>query len=705
MFFTLNFIILFLLLFPLTGSAIYAHVRLFGFAVYVLIYIMKWILAFCFALLLPNVILCQTQIVNLDANWQFSKQGSAKWYKASVPGTIHTDLLENKLIRDPFFGDNEKKLAWIDSCNWIYQNIFNIAGTLLKQRKIELVFDGLDTYADVYLNGRLILQADNMFLGFSIDVKKILREKNNKLLIIFSSALNKTDSIAKSKKPFVLPDNNRVYARKAQFQFGWDWGPKFIGCGIWKKIFLKGYNPNLSNALETGSIFDRITLVQQTDSIGTSFYFEKYGKPIYAKGANWIPASIFLPSLKKEDYRKILQSAKDAHMNMLRVWGGGIYESDDFYDLCDEMDIMIWQDFMFAGGMYPADEAFMKNVKEEVKYQINRLKEHKCIVLWCGNNEVDEAWHNWGWQNQFKIHGADSIKIWQDYKRLFEDSLKKWVNLYDDKGRAYIASSPKIGWGRAKSYTEGDSHYWGLWWGLADWESFETKTGRFISEYGMQAMPNYNTLLSFTNEKDRFLFSDAVRNHQKATDGFDKLNHYLQKYFIDTTRLDKQNLRQYTYLTQCLQYYILKNSIAVHRSKYPKNMGTLLWQLDDCWPVASWSITDYNRHPKAAWYAVKEAYRDDLLPQKDSVYPKKLSLLKPDIQIVQADYMDNSYCITSNTFAKYVYLYAEGKDIVFSNNYFDLKPGKPVCFSVIDGRKENVRLSDIKVMTLYDAIK
>ena len=292
---------------------------------------------------------------------------------------------------------------------------------------LELTFDGLDTYADVYLNGKLILQTDNMFRGWAVYVKQFVKRTNNVLLIKFASAQNKVDSIAKSKLPLVLPDNNRVYLRKAQFQFGWDWGPKFVGCGIWKTIKLKGWNGVRISPTFTIEK-NNIKLIQQKDSIGTSFYFEKNGKPIYAKGANWIPGDVFLPRLKREDYRKMLLSAKGANMNMLRVWGGGVYESDDFYDLCDSLHIMVWQDFMFAGGMYPGDDAFMNNVREEVKYQIERLRNHPCIVLWCGNNEVEEAWKNWGWQNQFNLHGADSAKVWNDYKRLFQDSLKKWVD-------------------------------------------------------------------------------------------------------------------------------------------------------------------------------------------------------------------------------------------------------------------------------------
>lgn len=631
--------------------------------------------------------------IELNKNWQFKNQKENKWYKATVPGTVHTDLLDNKLIPDPYYRDNESKLQWIDKADWEYKTAFSVDVQILSKKKIELVFDGLDTYADVYLNGKLILQADNMFRGWTIDVKPFLKLLGNLLEIKFTSAQNKVDSIAKARLPLTLPDNNRVYVRKAQFQFGWDWGPKFVGCGIWRKVNLKASDRSYSSNYDPVKL---ITLIQQKDSIGTSFYFEKNSKPIYIKGANWIPGDIFLPRLTKADYRKMLLSAKEANMNMLRVWGGGVYESDDFYDLCDSMGIMVWQDFMFACGMYPGDEAFMNNVREEVKYQIERLRNHPCIVLWCGNNEVEEAWKNWGWQNQFNLHGADSAKVWNDYKRLFQDSLKKWVAEFDGS-RPYVSTSPKNGWGHKESFTEGDSHYWGVWWGLEDWEVFENKTGRFVSEYGMQAMPNWNTLKSFTDSSDRNKQSPIIQAHQKASDGFKKLDHYLTRYFIDSAKLSRLSLQDYTYITQCMQYYILKNSIAVHRSKFPANMGTLLWQLNDCWPVASWSITDYSRQPKAAWYAVKEAYRDDVLPVKDAVYPKDLVLQKPQFAIFTAG---KTISITSNVAVKYLYLSTKDNDVNFSENYVDLKPGETKTIST----NKIINLPDLKIRSLYNIL-
>ncbi len=409
----------------------------------------------------------------------------------------------------------------------------------------------------------------------------------------------------------------------------------------------------------------------------------------------------FPPSVKKHDYLNLILKAKNSNMNMLRVWGGGVYEDDYFYNLCDSLGIMVWQDFMFAKGMYPADSAYLKNVKQEVIYQIERLKKHPCIVLWCGNNEIDEAWHNWGWQNQFNLCGADSSKVWNNYKMLFEDSLKAWVNEYDGK-RPYVSSSPKLGWGNKKSLTEGDSHYWGLWWGMEGWETFKTHTGRFVSEYGMQAMPNFETIKNFVSTTDLKFKSAAIQWHQKASNGFSKLNFYLDKYFMDSAKLSRFSLEEYSYLTQCLQYYILKNCIAVQRNKIPYNMGTLLWQLNDCWPATSWSITDFSRAPKAAWYAVKESYRDDVRLVTDTIYPKQLSISKPTFTILPEG--DNSFSIQSNVDAKYVYLYAGKGNENLSDNYFDLKAGVKKILSFSERYFSAALKNKLKITSLFNVI-
>jgi beta-mannosidase len=280
---------------------------------------------------------------------------------------------------------------------------------------------------------------------------------------------------------------------------------------------------------------------------------------------------------------------------------------------------------------------------------------------------------------------------------LFQDSIPKWIKEVD-QSRPYVSSSPLFGWGREKSYKEGDSHYWGTWWGLADIETVENKTGRFVSEYGMQAMPNYSSVEKFTTPEDRQLYSAVLQAHQKAGNGFNKLNSYLHRYFIDSSKLKNMSVQDYTYLTQCLQYYSLKNIIGIHRSKAPYNMGTLVWQLNDCWPVASWSITDYySRQPKAAWYATKEAYRDDIVPQIDLTHPINLKLENPNISW---KINGNQIVVKAQKAAKYVYVSIAGNTEKLSDNYFDLIGGQEKRISF----KASVGKPVVTIMSLYDVI-
>lgn len=643
-----------------------------------------------------------------NERWQFRQSEQKKWLPAKVPGNVYSDLIRNKLIPDPFYRNQEYSCYRVDSVGWEYKTIFNADSAILSAKHIDLVFDGLDTYAEVYLNKKKLFSADNMFRQWSSDIRNILKRSGNELIVIFRPALLVTDSIAYTKKPLTLPDNSRVYARKAQFQFGWDWGPRFINAGIWKKVWIDAYqhvSVRQAEQQKKDRIFKAMTgrteLVQEPDSAGRSFYFRKNGKPVYAMGANWIPANIFLTEIRKEDYRRLLTMAKEANMNMLRVWGGGIYEDDSFYSICDELGIMVWQDFMFAGGMVPGDESFFSNVREEIRQQVLRLRHHPSIVLWCGNNEIDEAWHNWGWQQQFNLHGEDSARMYRDYQRLFEDSIRAWVTEFDGT-RPYVPTSPLHGWGRKESLAEGDSHYWGLWWGMEDWEMFYRKTGRFVSEYGMQSMPNMATIESFTAPEDRQVNSPVINSHQKASQGFGKLNHYLARYMIDSPMISRLSLDEYRYLTQCLQAYILGNSIAVHRSRAPYNMGTLLWQLNDCWPVTSWSIIDSKYGPKAAWYAVKKAYSDANRSPAVETTPKTWNLGKPvfDIQKIKG----NSILIRCNTEARYVELYMPGKDIFFDDNYFHLRPGETRLINIRGMKLTDKDIQKIRVRSYADIL-
>ena len=346
--------------------------------------------------------------------------------------------------------------------------------------------------------------------------------------------------------------------------------------------------------------FRSVELRRTKDSTGQSFEFVINGKPVFAKGVNWIPADFFPHKMSEERYRELLQACKDANVNMIRVWGGGIYEPDIFYDLCDEMGIMVWQDFMFAGTLYPGDKSFLQNVQKEAIEQVLRLRRHPCIVLWCGNNEVKNGWEDWGWKNNYTPEQREQLD--RDMHYLFDTLLAKVVNKYGG-GVPYIPTSPLWGWGHPECCTEGDSHYWGVWWGEQPFEMWYSKTGRFMSEYGFQSYPDLRTLQTVMPDTALHLGSPELNNHQKHARGVQIIDKAMNPYFY---RPD--NLEDYVYVSQLVQAYGIGMALEEHRRRSPYCMGTLMWQLNDCWPVASWSCIDYYGRRKALYYEMKRQF-------------------------------------------------------------------------------------------------
>ncbi len=638
----------------------------------------------------------QTSYRNLSTeNWTFNKGKEGKKYKATIPGTIHTDLFQNQLIPDPFFGDNEKQLQWIENEVWEYETHFTLSKTEFKNQNIDLEFDGLDTFASVYLNGKLVLEANNMFRKWTIQAKSHLKIGSNYLKVIFHSAVKKGKEEA-SKLPYTLPEKERVFVRKAQYQFGWDWGPRFVTAGIWKNVELKFWNSaKIENVKYKQKVLNEsvadldfiftifaeksanyqiklgqksypfllkkgqnvikvpvtiqnpilwwcnglgvphqylfqfaleknnkrieqkdlkiglrtIELIQEKDQIGKSFYFKLNGKSVFMKGANVVPPDSFLPRVTDSTYFSLVENAKKANMNMLRVWGGGVYFEDAFYEACDANGILVWQDFMFACSMYPGAETFVQNVKQEVIDNVNRLQNHPSIAIWCGNNENDEGWHNWGWQKQFNYSKSDSTQIWNDYKKVFHEMIPQTLDsLLPKEKNIYWSSSPSIGWGRKESLLQGDSHYWGVWWGKEPFEIYEKKVGRFMSEYGFQGMPNLETLKKVMHKEDLNFESSAFKNHQKHPIGYETINEYMERDY-----LVPKDFEDYIYVSQLLQARGMQIAIEAHRRAKPKCMGTLYWQLNDCWPVTSWSSLDYYGNWKAFHYQVKRSFENTIL--------------------------------------------------------------------------------------------
>lgn len=659
----------------------------------------------------------KTVVKNLHEGWKFRQARLTNWYPATVPGVVHTDLLQNKIIEDPFFRLNERGLQWIDKEDWVYETCFTLAAGMMRKENMELVFEGLDTYADVYLNDECILKADNMFRRWSIPIRQYIREENNILKVYFHSPI-KIDVLKWDALPYQYPASNdqsengglfnkkiSIFARKAGYHYGWDWGPRLVTSGIWRPVYIRAWSdlrindvfieqkevgagraviaghveldadkdmdgvlvtitdevtgrvlgewqadlkrgtnrvtvdfvlhkPKLwwSNGLGEpflyrfrtdiiagGELLDSKTervgirslkVVHQPDKDGHTFYIELNGRPVFAKGANYIPSDNFLPRVTPENYKKTLLDAAGVNMNMLRVWGGGIYENDVFYDLCDEYGIMIWQDFMFACSMYPAEGALLDNIHQEAVDNVKRLRNHACIALWCGNNECQDAWLGWGWKCEIERQNKEyADKIWAQYRQQYHVTLPGVVKEYAP-GTFYWSSSPFAFEGEMSGTTDGDRHYWSVWHGKAPISDYDSEKSRFFSEYGFQSFPEFESVKRYAPyPEDWDIRSEVMMSHQR---GGDHANELIETYLLNEYKKPR-DFRAFLYMNHVLQGDAIKTAIESHRRQMPYNMGTLFWQHNDCWPVASWASRDYYGRWKAQHYYVRKAYDDILI--------------------------------------------------------------------------------------------
>ena len=651
--------------------------------------------------------------VELKDGWQFSQADKNDWLPAYVPGCVHTDLMKNGKIEDPFYRLNEHDVQWIDKVDWEYKTTFQVTPSMMRHDRIALDFKGLDTYADVFVNDEQVLSADNMFREWQVDVKDVVKKGKNDLRIVFKSPIK--EGIKKyDANGYVIPvsDNDlaelgqvpgdkkvSVYTRKAGYDYGWDWGPRLVSSGIWRPVYLKAWdsdriadlhivqdsvskaqadmtavfeidaekngpaqltvsnngqilatanvtlqkgtqtypvkftiqNPKLwwTNGLGpqnmytiNGEVKNDVTtatrsvrigirtlkLVQKKDDKGQTFYFELNGVPVFMKGANYIPNDIFPARVTDENYKKVIETAKESNFNMLRVWGGGIYENNIFYNLCDEAGILVWQDFMFACAMYPGDKAFLENVKQEAIDNVKRLRNHPSIALWCGNNECLVAWKSWGWQQKEEAKSkADADSIWKSYTTIFHDILPSVVKEYDPSV-AYWSSSPSSGPGVVADLVSGDDHYWGVWWGKEPFSSYDTHLARFMSEYGFQSFPELKTVKQYAEPKDFNIYSDVMKSHQRSSIGNGTIVEYMNRHYKTP-----KDFESFLYVGQVLQAEGVKEAMEAHRRAMPYVMGSLYWQLNDCWPVASWSSTDYYQRWKALQYFAKKAFTPVLI--------------------------------------------------------------------------------------------
>ena len=652
--------------------------------------------------------------IELNSDWEFQSEKDEPMLPAKVPGTVHLDLLENGIIEDPFFRQNEHQLQWIDKLDWNYRTNFNLNDFHYDFDSIELDFHGLDTYADVFLNDSMIYSADNMFIGKTVDIKKNIVRGNNELLVKFKSPI-KIGIEKHDKLGYNLPENANdlseigqvaenkkvgVFSRKAPYSFGWDWGPRLVTSGIWRPVNLNFWNNfkikdlhitqniidndaflkaevELFSVIENQNVITKIyvdnklvkndlvflkkgnnkfsipftiseierwwpngmgnqklyevkleisydnytsessksiglrtiELITEKDSIGDNFFFKINGIPTFMKGVNYIPQDVFLPRVKETDYEDIISAAVDANMNMIRVWGGGIYEDDLFYDLCDKYGLLVWQDFMFACAMYPGNESFLKSVEDEAIYNVKRIRTHPSLALWCGNNEVLSAWENWGWKENIIENQSQEIAdtIFKSYDQIFHKILPKVIKNYDPNTQ-YWSSSPSSSKGVTESLTSGDAHYWGVWWGKESFNTYEEKIPRFMSEFGFQSFPEFSSVKKYTNPSDYDIYSDVMKSHQRSSIGNSTIEEYMQRdYHVP------KSFEHFLYVSQLLQAEGISMGMEAQRRNRDICMGSLYWQLNDCWPVASWSSIDYFGKWKALHYKTKKSFKESIL--------------------------------------------------------------------------------------------
>ena len=667
--------------------------------------------------------------ISLSENWVLLHEEKSLNIPTVVPGSVFETLIDNGVIDDPFYGLREQEVSWVYESKWVYETEFDLESDFLKHECILLRCYGLDTISEVILNGENLGTANNMFVRYDFKVKSILKSKGNRLIVKFESPTVKS----REKKENGGINLNTGYAaipgvpylRKAQYSFGWDWGPKLPDIGIWKPIELVGYDslkidsiyisqnfnynknlnklseleentdlgvmstdlaieinlesnlsiselnnynlkvdlkapdgklftfekainilnpkvkftldyPNLwwTHDLGTPYLYDlsvtiskngiidslkqkigirEIRLIQNKDKWGKSFFFMLNGVPIFAKGANWIPVDSFIPRGKKRGlYQSNLFNAKEANMNMIRIWGGGIYEDDLLYDICDEIGILVWQDFPFACAVYPPDEEFIENIKIEATQNIQRLRNHPSLALWCGNNEIEWLWKNELYRSE--IIEVDKINEFKSgYLTVFENILPELINKYDPN-HSYWPSSPSNGFVGSSLGTQnsnspdiGDSHFWDVWHRNKPFKAYRKFDSRFMSEFGYESFPSIKTLENICPTEQFDFFSPIMENHQKNSAGNKKILNYMKKRFKIPPEFENQVILSQITQAEAIQY-------GVEHWRRNRNdfhcMGALYWQLNDCWPVASWSSLDYFGRWKALHYFAKRFYQN-----------------------------------------------------------------------------------------------
>ena len=727
----------------------------------------------------------------LDKKWKLDLAG--EWElelpdESSIPGMLpgctYLALLEQKRIPDPFWGCNEQAAAKLAEQDYRYKKKFSLKKEEVLQGRIELVADGVDTLAQISVNGTLAGKTENTFRVYRFDVKNLLWEGENEIEILFEAPHERMRQ-QQEKRPLAGMDigvPGISYIRKPQYHFGWDWGPCLPPAGISGTIALEGYscgklesvtftqkhelgrvfltvytncdvwekktlmldllvtapngsrigqrtavtdnrventiciqNPELwwCNGMgeqplyavdvtlqtEAGETLDAwngkiglrtIELNMDADRWGENFQFRINGEPVFAKGANWIPADSFIERVTEDKLEFYISSAKAANMNMLRVWGGGYYETDRFYELCDRYGILIWQDFAFACRAYPLDDPrFVENVRAEIRNQVLRLHHHASLALWCGNNEL---------QLEELLWAKDKV-LRKTIHVFFFETLPKWIRETDSTTPYWYGSpSDRKPGKRANGLNRGDTHLWQVWHGLMSIDAFRRFPTRFCSEFGLESLPSRNAIASFTDVENSDLQSAEIQNHQKSARGNEKLLYYITMRYHRPVDMEST-----IYLSQIMQAEGIRSAVDYwHRNKGRCN-GALYWQYNDCWPVVSWSGIDYLGQYKALQYFAKSFYAPVGLVSEQEKGRVQVWVINDRNISWSGSLRWHSVCLDGTQLAAGSMDIAVGKCSVLEPIIFacrDITKGKHLeevvlCLALYDGEKEIVRRNQL----------
>ncbi len=641
-------------------------------------------------------------IQNLNGEWTINRVGYVDKIPVKIPGSVYSAMLSGGMLADPYYRENQYKAVEFSDSDYLFEKGFELDPELASCRKLYLRFNGIDTLADIELNGIKLGKTENMHRTYEFDITNAVSKNSNILRVKVHSPVD-----------YIKRQQQRNYAwgvestmdgfphiRKAHYMFGWDWGPQLPDLGIWRDVEIVGVNSgriesvyvrqeHLNNAVrlvfdtrlsDTASdslrldvcvttpngedilvsapvtkealapecvitdpllwqvrgygkqhlymakvmLFDsdepvdiqefnvglrKITVLRTPDNDGTDgeeFTFCVNGIKIFAMGANYIPEDQILSRCSAERTRTLLKSCAAANYNMIRVWGGGIYPDDYFYDMCDKLGILVWQDFAFACAVYNADIDFCTNIKEEFIDNVKRIRNHASLAMWCGNNEIESAIQYWC--------KPVTEEQKEGYLRIFEKLIPNVLKHYDPQ-TFYWPSSPSSGGGYndSSAANKGDMHYWDVWHGLKPFTEFRKFKFRFCSEYGFESVPCMKTVRSFADEKDLNLCSPVMEAHQKCDGGNEKLLYYLAQMVHYPYSFE--NL---IYATQLVQADAIRICVEHMRRNRGRCMGSLYWQVNDSNPVISWSSIDYFGRWKALHYYAKKFYAPVLCSIDDS---------------------------------------------------------------------------------------